>query len=221
MKLFGRDQQRTGNGRGLMATGLVLLTAAFLLTAHNSAEERRAKEASSSALLQLSDREEAWEQSRARREDERPGEQEVPDYILNPDMEMPVKTVDGNDYVGVLEIPTLEISLPVMSQWSEERLKISPCRYAGTAYQEGFVIAGHNYRSHFTPLKNLDPGDAVFFTDVDGNVFEYMVAETEKLRPEETAEMLSGDWDLSLFTCTYGGQMRLTVRCIRRAEKDV
>ena len=61
----------------------------------------------------------------------------------------------------------------------------------------------------------------MFFTDVDGNVFEYMVAETEKLRPEETAEMLSGDWDLSLFTCTYGGQMRLTVRCIRRAEKDV
>ena len=25
--------------------------------------------------------------------------------------------------------------------------------------------------------------------------------------------MLSGDWPLSLYTCTFGGQSRLTVRC--------
>ena len=25
--------------------------------------------------------------------------------------------------------------------------------------------------------------------------------------------MTSGDWDLTLFTCTYGGQERYTVRC--------
>jgi sortase A len=26
--------------------------------------------------------------------------------------------------------------------------------------------------------------------------------------------MESGDWDLTLFTCTTGGQSRITVRCV-------
>ena len=111
MKLFGRDQQRTGNGRGLMATGLVLLTAAFLLTAHNSAEERRAKEASSSALLQLSDREEAWEQSRARREDERPGEQEVPLRLIG----IPAVHHSGSLLIWELSLKMGQIFFPAVS----------------------------------------------------------------------------------------------------------
>ena len=28
-------------------------------------------------------------------------------------------------------------------------------------------------------------------------------------------EMVTGDWDLTLFTCTLSGQTRFTVRCIR------
>ena len=114
-----------------------------------------------------------------------PDEQKIPDYILN----------------------------PVMSDWSYPRLKISPCRYAGTAYKNGFVIAGHNYRRHFGLLSRLAVGDQVTFTDVDGNAFCYQVTEVQVLNPTAIEEMVSDDWDLSLFTCTLGGQTRLTVRC--------
>ena len=104
-------------------------------------------------------------------------------------------------------------SLPVMSEWSYPKLKTAPCRYAGTAYKGGFVIAGHNYRRHFGPLKSLAPGDRVTFTDADGNLFAYDVAEIQVLKPTAIGDMVSEEWALSLFTCTLGGQTRLTVRC--------
>ena len=133
--------------------------------------------------------------------------------LAEPEMEMPVETIDGVDYVGVLRIPTLALELPVISQWSYPLLKIAPCRYSGSAYQNNLVLCAHNYASHFGNLKNLHIGDAVTFTDMDGNLFTYQVAELETLPPQATEEMENGDWDLSLFTCTVGGQSRVTVRC--------
>ena len=141
-------------------------------------------------------------------------ESEIPDYMLNPDMEMPAETVEGNTYIGILKLPTLGLKLPVMSEWSYPGLKIAPCRYKGSAYTDDLIIAAHNYPTHFGTLKNLQIGDPVTFTDVDGNRFDYEVAELETLMPSAIEEMTEGDWDLTLFTCTIGGQSRVTVRCV-------
>ena len=105
------------------------------------------------------------------------------------------------------------MELPVISEWSSSDLNVAPCRYAGSAYSNNLVIAAHNYRSHFGRLDNLSPGDEVVFTDVDGNVFRYEVIELETLSSYASDEMVSGDWDLTLFTCTLSGQQRITVRC--------
>ena len=83
---------------------------------------------------------------------------EVPDYMLYPEQEMPVSEIGGQDYIGILEIPSLQISLPVMSQWSYKNLKTAPCRYYGSAYKENMVIAGHNHRAHFGGLRSFIPG---------------------------------------------------------------
>ena len=80
------------------------------------------------------------------------------------------------------------------------------------------VVAAHNYYSHFGYLKNLSQGDEVIFTDMTGNVFRYGVIEIETLSPFAVDEMTSGDWDLTLFTCTVGGATRVTVRCERIDE---
>ena len=53
------------------------------------------------------------------------------------------------------------------------------------------------------------------FTDAVGNRFEYRVVLTETLMPNDVEEMKSGEFDLSLFTCTVGGSYRVTVRCDR------
>ncbi len=41
----------------------------------------------------------------------------------------------------------------------------------------------------------------------------YEIAETEILEPTAIEELLSDEWNLTLFTCTYGGQARVAVRC--------
>ena len=133
--------------------------------------------------------------------------------MLNPELPMPEREIDGQSYIGVLDIPALGLSLPIISTWSYPGLQIAPCRYSGSAYLENLVIAGHNYRSHFASLPQLQPGDAVTFTDMDGTVFRYKVDSLETLSPYAISDMTSGGWPLTLFTCTVGGQSRRAIRC--------
>lgn len=190
-------------GNILMITGLLLLAAALCLTFYNLQDEWRAGREAAGALAQMS-------YDSGRQPDDA---QSVPDYMLNQEMDMPTVTVDGIEYIGVLTMPTLDRSLPVISEWGNSKLKISPCRYSGSAYLGSLVIAGHNYRSHFGRLGRLSIGDEIIFTDVDGNDFHYQVADMELLEDTAVEDMGSGDWELTLFTCTWSGGDRVTVRC--------
>lgn len=200
-------------GTWLMTGGLLLIAAALFLTCFNLWDERRATNSAGEALREL----EAVRPEEA--EATEPGEAEIPAYLLDPGREMPVVEADGERYIGVLEVPSLGLELPVMETWSYPNLRVAPCRYSGSAYQDDMIVAAHNYKTHFGQLKELRPGDEVRFTDTEGNVFRYAVAELETLGKYDVEEMTSGDWDLTLFTCTYGGQSRVTVRCLRTAEK--
>lgn len=201
-------------GTWLMAGGLLLMAAALLLTGYNLWDERRATASADSILLEMPAEIRAAEPAAPAPEPEDPDETEIPDYILNPNMDMPTVEVDGHAYIGVVRIPVLGLELPVMSEWSYPNLKTAPCRYTGSAYLGNLILAAHNYRTHFGGLKELVPGDEVTFTDAVGNVFRYTVAELETLGKTDVEEMQAGDWSLTLFTCTYGGKSRVTVRCV-------
>ena len=129
--------------------------------------------------------------------------------------EMTTVKVGGYECIGILSIPVLDIELPVLTDWSYAKLKKSPCHYYGTYYEPNFVIAAHNYDSHFGRLSQLQPGDVVVFTDVDGAERYYEVVLLETLPQEATLEMITSGFDLSLYTCTPGGASRVTVRCSR------
>ena len=137
----------------------------------------------------------------------------LPDSTPNPNREMPVLEIDGKRYIGTVSIPAVDIELPVQEDWSLELLSTSPCRYMGSVYDGGFIICGHNYATHFGRLSNLLPGDQVIFTDVEGNEFRYVVWEMHTIDGTAVDAMKSGDWDLTLFTCTLSGLARTTVRC--------
>ena len=205
--------KRKKKGTWLMTGGLLLIAAALFLTCFNLWDERRATNSAGEALREL----EAVRPEEA--EATEPGEAEIPADLVDPGREMPVVEADGERYIGVLEVPSLGLELPVMETWSYPNLRVAPCRYSGSAYQDDMIVAAHNYKTHFGQLKELRPGDEVRFTDTEGNVFRYAVAELETLGKYDVEEMTSGDWDLTLFTCTYGGQSRVTVRCLRTAEK--
>lgn len=59
--------------------------------------------------------------------------------------EMKTVDLDGNLYLGLIRIPSLDLELPVMAEWSYEKLRTAPCRYTGSIYDNNLVIAGHNY----------------------------------------------------------------------------
>ena len=193
-------------GTGLIALGLALLLAAAGLTGYNLLEDRQAAQTAESALQQL-------QQTIPAAPSETTEELPVPDYVAAPGKEMPVVRMNGRDYVGTLSLPTLGLELPVISRCTSAGLRAAPCRYTGSAYTDDLVIAAHNYTRHFGRLRELQVGDAVIFTDFDGNVFTYAVGAKEILPPDAVEEMTCGEWDLSLFTCTPGGANRVTVRC--------
>ena len=85
----------------------------------------------------------------------------IPDYILNPQMDMPEVEINGQKCIGVLEIPSLKRSLPVISEWSYPKLKKSPCRYKGSVYQDNLIIMAHNYVSHFRKIGELKVGEKI------------------------------------------------------------
>ena len=199
--------------------GLLLLAAALMLECVDLAQDKAAGTDSAAVLEELEPAIEPEpipiEGRQTRSGEQSEGEMEYPDYVLDPDMALPTVEIDGQRYVGTLSLPTLEIELPVNDVCDHDRLFKTPCRYTGTAYRNDLVICAHNYRRHFGRIKTLRYGDEVTFTDVDGNVFRYRVLEIENLWPNEVDRMKTGEWDLTLFTCSKTGRTRVTVRCER------
>ena len=134
------------------------------------------------------------------------------------DPQMPVVMLDGYEYVGYVEIPVLGLKLPVMSEWDYNRLKLAPCRQFGSSRTDDLVIAAHNYESHFGYLYQLELGDQVIFTDMDGIENLYEVTGLDTLNPIEVDAVQNSGHDLVLYTCTYEGKTRVTVFCDRKKE---
>lgn len=188
-------------GMLLMILGAVLVSAALFLFVYNQWDADRAGKQALQVVEQL------------KKELEEEDDPE-PAY----DGTMKVVTIDGQDYIGYLSIPSIDLELPVMAEWSYPGLKIAPGRFYGSTYTQDLVIAGHNYARHFSPIKWLDVGVEVDFTDMNHQIWTYKVASVETLQPTQVKDMVTASdtdqWDLTLFTCNKGGKTRCAVRCV-------
>lgn len=183
--------------------GSVFLIGALGLFLYNENEQNRAAKAVDDLMPQI------VEAIRIQQE-----EKEDP-VVATDEKEMTVVSIDGIDYIGFVGIPSLGLELPVMADWDYEKLKTAPCRFSGSVFTEDIVIMAHNYKKHFGRLFELTVGDSVTFTDMEGHTVYYEVAALDVLNPEDVDDMTAGDFDLTLFTCTYSGEARITVRCDR------
>ncbi len=135
--------------------------------------------------------------------------------------EDPVIELDGRYYIGVLTIPSLNVELPVLHEWSYPNLRLAPCRYVGAAAAGDLIVAAHNYSSHFGNIQSLNTGDEILFTDAEGRVYRYAVSHTEMIGGYDVPTMKSGsedEWDLTIFTCTLSGRSRVSVRAVAIEE---
>ena len=206
-------------GTALMAAGMSLVLAAVCLMSYNFWDENRAEDAITEVLDALDAAAET--ETEVETGQSEPVGEEIIEPAPEPETDdmpahapdVPTRTLDSGIYIGFLEIPALGLRLPVMNDWSYPNLKISPCRYTGSVYENNMVVAAHNYSSHFGNLNQLQTGDSIRFIDMDENHYYYTVDETEIVMPTEIEQMITGDWDLTLFTCTIGGRTRVAVRC--------
>ncbi len=203
----------------LLATGGAFVLAGLILFGVNRYEGNKAYAMSMEKIEQVKD-----EAAR------RAAESHVPEMNLNldevdpeatldmvpeePKKVLPVVEIDGYLYDGYLTIPAIELEMPVTDNCDEDNLKYFLCRYSGDPYEGGMIIAGHNYKKSFRKLRDLAVGDEILFTTMDGEQFLYTVSEIEVIDGKGIDEMIDPEWDLTLFTCTFGGQERYTVRCM-------
>ena len=206
---------KKSRGNILILLGILMLLGAVGLVAYNFWDANRANEAAEQISEQLIEKID---------ENVKSEETAAPAPYLDPNTPMPVEEIDGYEYIGILEIPSEELSLPVMAEWDYDRLKISPCRFVGSYYADDLVICAHNYDLHLGRLLSIDIGVDVYFTNVEGLTIHYIVTNRETVEPTAVEQMIENtgnsetsllDWDLTLFTCNLGGQTRCAVRCSR------
>ena len=126
---------------------------------------------------------------------------------------MSVCEVDGSKYIGILEIPSLSLELPIGYDCQESTLKCSPGRFSGQVDKETFVIGAHHYGSQFGYINQLIQGDEIRFTNLEGHKYNYKVASMTVVEPTQVEEVCNSGYDLALFTCNYNASKRIIVYC--------
>lgn len=177
-----------------MMLGVILLLGALSLWGYNAHQNKAAEKAAFAALETIKE-----ESNRFSSTVERDG--------------TAVNVVDGNRYMGYVTLVEQNVQLPVHADCDLTLLETAPCRYTGTLGGNNLVICGHNYNSFFGPLLWMDYDEHVIFTDAKGISNQYIVESFETIAPEDVESMIESDFDLTLFTCTYGGTNRYAVRC--------
>ena len=110
-------------------------------------------------------------------------------------------TVNGIEYTtdSILTIPKLDISYPVLSETSEELLKISLNKYWGNGANEvgNYCIVGHNYANGklFGKLSQIEIGDIATLQDTKGRTLTYEVYDIYIVDPTDvscTSQLTNG-----------------------------
>lgn len=172
----------------LITIGIILIIMALCLLIYNSYVDKRAGKESKKVV------------------------EKIQEELKETETEQENIKIDGNEYIGIINIPALGLELPIMSDWSYKKIKISPGRYYGSLETNDLVICAHSYKNLFGYIQNLTKGDILIFTDISGNEYLYEVKVIEVLAPENIKEMIESEFDLTLFTCTSDAQARVTVR---------
>ena len=121
--------------------------------------------------------------------------------------------------IGLLKIDKIGLMYPILSDTTEESLKISPCRFYGPMPNEigNLCIAGHNYanQKHFGKLSSLVNGDFIQIYDLNGNELNYIVYEKLEVNVNDTS-CISQDTnqtrEVTLVTCNTIKGTRIVIK---------
>lgn len=130
-------------------------------------------------------------------------------------------TEDGTTYtrIAIINIPSINLTYPVLSTYNDELLKKSPCKYWGPDPNEvgNFCIVAHNYRNakFFSKVPTLENGDIIELTDLSGTTLKYSVYDKYVIPEDDkscSSQKTDGRKEITLITCTDDSRNRVVVK---------
>lgn len=85
--------------------------------------------------------------------------------------------IEGQSYMGLLEIPSLGRSLPLLRSAFGASSKGLPYRLEGRAETKNLVLYSYGYPSLFGGLKKFPVGSQIDFVDLEGHTYSYLVTD--------------------------------------------
>ena len=113
------------------------------------------------------------------------------------DSKMPVLTISGNDFVGLLEMASYGSVLPVCAQWGE--VYKYPCVLDGSVYDGSLLVGATTQVGQYSFYREISVGDTVWFTDVTGSRYTYEITDISYSKHADYAALNGKDADLTLF----------------------
>lgn len=141
----------------------------------------------------------------------------VPDDRVN--TAMPMLEVDGENFVGILEIPLYETALPIYAAWDTAAVSAYPCRYTGSMYDGSLIIGGKDADGQLSCMRTISDGDAVYITDVTGIRYTYTVTSVLKTKDVSTENLTAENAELVLFVRNAYALDYTVVRCALYASR--
>jgi len=131
------------------------------------------------------------------------------------------KASNGKTYntVGTINIPSINVNYPILTETTDILLKISVCKFWGCEPNQtgNFCIAGHNYRNtrFFSKVPTLVVGDIIEITDLNNTTIKYSVYDKYTVDPRDvscTSQLTNGKKVVTLITCTNDSKQRVVVQ---------
>lgn len=129
-----------------------------------------------------------------------------------------VVTYKGFTVLGRMEIPKIDLDLPVLERATKNSLEQSIGVLMGPGLNQvgNTLIVGHNYRNgtFFSRNDELENGDSIYITDNSGTRIEYEIYNVYTTSSEDVSYMTretAGKREVSLSTCTDDSRYRLII----------
>lgn len=133
------------------------------------------------------------------------------------DAEMPVMQISGNDFIGYMEIPEYDKSLPIYSEWSKYKVADFPCRLKGSMYDGTLIIGSVENPGQLDVAKLIAGGQEINIVDMTGLKYKYKVTDIYKTKDVSTEKLSAIGVDLVIFIRSHFAKDYMVVCCDTRS----
>ena len=125
--------------------------------------------------------------------------------------------LSGYEVTGILQIPDLNRSWPIIASGDAAATAKIPSIYGGNPASGDLVIADGADNQQFSGLKDLPDGSEVVFTDISGHEYRYQLATVETV-PSSKLSAISRHrerWDAAIITPNFSGRSQIVTRLVK------